>query len=57
MSTEVLSQDEVDALLTGVAGADEIVAPPPPPIEAVRRFDPAMQERVVRAPMERSDGR
>jgi flagellar motor switch protein FliM len=48
MSGEFLSQDEVDALLQGVA---EAPAAAPPPADGVRPFNFAAQERFVRAPM------
>lgn len=50
MSTEVLSQDEVDALLKGVNGDDEIEAP----VESaggVKPYNMAKQERIVRGRM------
>ena len=50
MSDEFLTQDEVDALLTGVDGADEAVAAPVPE-GAVRPFDLLTQERHVRGRM------
>ncbi len=50
MSTEVLSQDEVDALLKGVNGDDEVEAAPEPP-EGVRPYNLAKQERIVRGRM------
>ena len=50
MSSEFLSQDEVDALLNGVNGDDDL---PPPQQEAgaVRNCDLAKQERIVRGRM------
>jgi flagellar motor switch protein FliM len=50
MSSEFLSQDEVDALLTGVDGADPVVAAAEPAAE-VRAFDIFSQERIVRGRM------
>ncbi len=50
MSTEILSQDEVDALLNGVAGEPE-VAKPLPPADGVRPYNLATQERIVRGRM------
>jgi flagellar motor switch protein FliM len=47
-SRELLSQDEIDALLHGVdSGAVDTAPPPPAPGEA-RSFDFATQERIVR---------
>ena len=50
MSNEFLTQDEVDALLTGVDGA-EAPAAGPEPAGAVRPFDLLTQERIVRGRM------
>ncbi len=50
MSTEVLSQDEVDALLKGVNGDDEVEAAPES-TEGVRPYNLAKQERIVRGRM------
>jgi flagellar motor switch protein FliM len=48
---ELLSQDEIDALLHGVdSGAVDTTPPPPAPGEA-RRYDFATQERIVRGRM------
>jgi flagellar motor switch protein FliM len=51
MSEQILSQDEVDALLQGIAGEPEQSAPPEEPPGATRSYDLASQERVVRARM------
>src|SRR5450432_2037503 len=50
MSNEVLTQDEVDALLTGVDGTVEVAAAPVP-AGAVRPFDPLMHMRSGRGRM------
>lgn len=50
MSTEVLSQDEVDALLKGVNGDDEAEAPEESH-EGPRPYNLAKQERIVRGRM------
>jgi len=48
MSTDLLSQDEIDALLHGVdSGAVDTSEPPPEPGEA-RNYDFATQERIIR---------
>ncbi|MCC7081945.1 MAG: flagellar motor switch protein FliM [Burkholderiales bacterium] len=51
MSKEFLSQDEVDALLKGVAGEAEDVAPEPVSESGVRPYNLATEERIVRARM------
>ena len=50
MSTEVLSQDEVDALLKGVNGDDDVEAPVDSPGD-VKPYNMAKQERIVRGRM------
>ena len=50
MSTEVLSQDEVDALLKGVNGDDEVEAPVES-ADGVKPYNMAKQERIVRGRM------
>lgn len=50
MSTEVLSQDEVDALLKGVNGEEEPESVPEP-TGGVRPYNLGSQERIVRARM------
>lgn len=47
MSTDFLSQDEVDALLQGVTGESETAAEPQPP-GGVRSFDLSSQDRTQR---------
>ena len=49
MSQEFLTQDEVDALLKGVNGGDEEVAPEEP--TGIRPYNLATQERIVRGRM------
>jgi flagellar motor switch protein FliM len=51
MNDQILSQDEVDALLQGIAGEPEQPEPQAEPEGATRRYDLASQERVVRARM------
>ena len=51
MSKEFLSQDEVDALLKGVAGEAEEAAPEPVAESGVRPYNLATEERIVRARM------
>lgn len=50
MSKEILSQDEVDALLKGVSGESEEAAPQEDPAR-VRPYNLATQERIVRGRM------
>ena len=50
MSSEYLSQDEVDALLRGVNGGGE-TPEPEAPADGVRPYDIATQERIVRGRM------
>ena len=45
--SEILSQDEIDALLHGVDSGDVDTEPPPAPDE-VRHYDLATQDRIVR---------
>lgn len=47
MTTDLLSQDEIDALLHGVDSGAVDVEPPPVPGEA-RTYDFATQERIIR---------
>jgi len=47
MTTDLLSQDEIDALLHGVDSGAVDVEPPPSPGEA-RTYDFATQERIIR---------
>ena len=51
MSKDFLSQDEVDALLKGVAGETDDVAPEPASESGVRPYNIATEERIVRARM------
>ncbi|MBL8384069.1 MAG: flagellar motor switch protein FliM [Burkholderiales bacterium] len=51
MSSEVLSQEEVDALLQGVSGDDEPAVAETAPEEGVRPYNLATQERIVRGRM------
>ncbi len=51
MSKEFLSQDEVDALLKGVAGEAEELPPESEPEGGVRPYNLATEERIVRARM------
>lgn len=50
MGKDFLSQDEVDALLQGVTGEQD-AAPEPEPLDGVRPYDLASQERIVRGRM------
>jgi flagellar motor switch protein FliM len=51
MNQQILSQDEVDALLEGITG--ETPEPPAPeaPADGIRKYDLASQERIVRSRM------
>ena len=51
MSQQILSQDEVDALLQGITGESEPPAEVEAPQDGVRSYDLASQERIVRARM------
>jgi len=51
MNDQILSQDEVDALLQGIAGEPEQAEPQQELQGATRSYDLASQERVVRARM------
>ena len=51
MSKDFLSQDEVDALLKGVAGEIEEEEPEPAPDDGIRPYNLATEERIVRARM------
>jgi len=50
MSKDFLSQDEVDALLKGVTGEQD-EAPEAEPVDGIRPYDLASQERIVRGRM------
>lgn len=51
MSADVLSQDEIDALLTGVDGGDVETESPEPVQEDDSKYDFASQDRIVRGRM------
>ncbi|HEX6018599.1 MAG TPA: flagellar motor switch protein FliM, partial [Burkholderiaceae bacterium] len=51
MNQQVLSQDEVDALLEGITGESQKPDAPEPPADGVRGYDLASQERIVRGRM------
>jgi flagellar motor switch protein FliM len=51
MNQQILSQDEVDALLQGITGEDQKLEPEHVPQGTVRSYDLASQERIVRARM------
>jgi len=51
MNEQILSQDEVDALLQGIGGENQAPAPEPPGGDGVRKVDLASQERIVRGRM------
>jgi len=51
MNQQILSQDEVDALLQGITADEEADAPAQPPAGGVRTVDLAAAERVVRGRM------
>jgi flagellar motor switch protein FliM len=51
MNQQILSQDEVDALLQGITGESQKVEPEEVPQGAVRDYDLASQERIVRGRM------
>jgi flagellar motor switch protein FliM len=48
MNQQILSQDEVDALLQGITGESQTVEEPEASADGVRSYDPASQERIVR---------
>ncbi|MFJ2990538.1 flagellar motor switch protein FliM [Collimonas sp. NPDC087041] len=48
---QLLSQDEVDALLQGVTGETDAAAAPPPNPEGVQAYNLGTQERIVRGRM------
>jgi flagellar motor switch protein FliM len=49
--TEILNQDEIDALLHGIDGGEVKTESAEPPKEGVRDYDLARQERIVRGRM------
>lgn len=48
---QLLSQDEVDALLQGVTGETDAAATPPPSADGVQAYNLGTQERIVRGRM------
>jgi len=56
MNQQILSQDEVDALLQGITGeSQKIEAPTEAPTTGLREYNPASQERIVRGRMPTMD--
>ena len=51
MNEQILTQDEVDALLQGISGESDSLEPETPASGAVRSFDLANQDRMVRERM------
>jgi flagellar motor switch protein FliM len=51
MNQQILSQDEVDALLEGITGESQKPDAPEAPADGVRTYDLASQERIVRGRM------
>jgi flagellar motor switch protein FliM len=51
MNEQILTQDEVDALLQGISGESDSLEPEAPLADGVRSFDLANQERMVRERM------
>lgn len=51
MSEAVLSQEEVDALLQGISGENDVLAEPEVPADGIREYNLANQERIVRGRM------
>jgi len=51
MSQQILSQDEVDALLQGITGESQKLEQDDAPTEGIRDYDLASQERIVRGRM------
>ncbi len=51
MNQQILSQDEVDALLQGITGESPKLEAEEPPSGGIRDYDLARQERIVRARM------
>ena len=51
MNQQILSQDEVDALLQGITSETETAQPEEPDSSGTRSYDPASQERIVRGRM------
>ena len=51
MNEQILTQDEVDALLQGISGDDASPEAEPEPADGIRRYDLASQERMIRERM------
>ncbi len=51
MNEQILTQDEVDALLQGIAGESDSLASEAAPSDGVRRYDLVNQDRIVRERM------
>ncbi|HET8869284.1 MAG TPA: flagellar motor switch protein FliM, partial [Aquabacterium sp.] len=51
MNQQILSQDEVDALLQGITGESQKLEADDEPIEGIRDYNIANQERIVRGRM------
>ena len=51
MNQQILSQDEVDALLQGITGESQKLEQEEAPTEGVRDYNLAQQERIVRGRM------
>jgi flagellar motor switch protein FliM len=51
MNQQILSQDEVDALLQGITGESQKLEPEDAPTTGVRTYDLSSQERIVRGRM------
>ena len=51
MADQILSQDEVDALLEGVTGESQKLERDDGPAEGIRNYDISSQERIVRGRM------
>jgi flagellar motor switch protein FliM len=51
MNQQILSQDEVDALLQGITGESQKLEKEEGPTEGIRNYDLATQERIVRGRM------
>ena len=51
MNQQILSQDEVDALLQGITGEEQTLEPETVEAGAVRPYDLASQDRIVRPRM------
>ncbi|MBT9523792.1 MAG: flagellar motor switch protein FliM, partial [Rhizobacter sp.] len=51
MNQQILSQDEVDALLQGITGESQKLEADDTPTGGIRNYDIASQERIVRGRM------